>query len=165
MVMDSTGMGELRTDADPMVVVDAANVVGVVPDGWWTRRAEAAELLRDALEPLAETGLAAGDLPAELAWLTRPPLDVVLVVEGAAARISGTRTVRVIAARGSGDDAIVTVVAAERVGRRIAVVTADRALRSRVLELGAFVVGPGALPRRSRLPGPKRSNSTAAPES
>jgi hypothetical protein len=148
-----------------MVVVDAANVVGVIPDGWWTRRAEAAELLRDALEPLAETGLPAGDLPAELAWLTRPPLEVVLVVEGAAARISGTRTVRVIAARGSGDDAIVTVVAAERDGRRIAVVTADRGLRSRVLELGATVVGPGALPRRSRLPAPKRSDSTAAPDS
>jgi hypothetical protein len=162
MVVGSTGMSEPRSAANPLVVVDAANVVGAIPDGWWRRRAEAAALLRDALEPLAGTGLPAGALPAEVAWLTRPPLEVVLVVEGAAARISGTRAVPVIAARGSGDDAIVTLVAAERAGRRIAVVTADRALRSRVLALGAVVVGPGTLPRRSRLPGPKRSDPTAA---
>src|SRR5207237_5286316 len=30
----------------PLLVVDAANVVGMVPDGWWRRRAEATELLR-----------------------------------------------------------------------------------------------------------------------
>jgi hypothetical protein len=136
----------------PLVVVDAANVVGVVPDGWWRRRAEAAELLRDALEPVADAGLPGHGLPAELDWLTRPPLEVVLVVEGAAARITGSSTVRVVAAGGSGDDAIVQVVATEGGGRRVAVVTADRALRSRVMELGAVVVGPGVLPPRSRLP-------------
>lgn len=134
-----------------LLVVDAANVLGVVPDGWWRRRAEAAELLRDALDPLADSGLSGRGLPAELAWLTRPPLDVVLVVEGAAARIAGSRTVRVVAASGSGDDAIVSVVATEGIGRRVAVVTADRALRSRVIELGAVALAPSALPRRSRL--------------
>ena len=139
-------------DARPLVLVDGANVVGMVPDGWWRRRAEAAELLRDALEPLAETGFAAGSLPVSLAWLTRPPLEVVLVVEGAAARIAGTPTVRVMAASGSGDDAIVRTVASEGAGRRCAVVTADRGLRARVTELGAAVVAPGALPPRSRLP-------------
>ena len=46
----------------PLLVVDAANVVGMVPDGWWRRRAEATELLRDALEPLADTGMAGRDL-------------------------------------------------------------------------------------------------------
>jgi hypothetical protein len=139
--------------ASPLLVVDAANVVGAVPDGWWRRRAEAAGLLRDALEPVAESGLPAAGLPAALAWLTGHPLEVVLVVEGAATRVSGARRVRVVRARGSGDDAIVSVVATEGAGRRCAVVTADRALRSRVLDLGAAVVGPGVLPRRSRLPG------------
>lgn len=138
----------------PLVVVDAANVVGVVPDGWWRRRAEAAELLRDALEAVAEAGLPGHSLPAELDWLTRPPLEVVLVVEGAAARITGNATVRVVPAGGSGDDAIVKLVASEGGGRRVAVVTADRGLRSRVIELGAAVLGPGALPPRSRLPSP-----------
>ena len=125
-------------------MVDAANVVGVVPDGWWRRRAEAAELLRDALAPVAERGLPGGDLP--------PPLEVVLVVEGAASRVAGSPTVRVVAAPGSGDDAIVDLVAREGPARRRAVVTADRALRSRVMELGAAVVPPSALPPRARLP-------------
>ena len=105
----------------PLLVVDAANVVGMVPDGWWRRRAEATELLRDAFEPLADTGLAGRDLPAELAWLASPALEVVLVVEGAAAGIGGSPSVRVVPARGSGDDAIVNLVAEEGGGRRTAV--------------------------------------------
>jgi hypothetical protein len=138
--------------ARPLLVVDAANVVGAVPDGWWRRRAQAAELLRDALEPVAAAGLAPGGLPVGLEWLTRPPLEVVLVVEGAAARIGGSPSVRVVAARGSGDDEIVRLLAAEAAGRQAAVVTADRGLRTRVRALGGAVVGPGALPPRSRLP-------------
>jgi hypothetical protein len=139
-------------EAGPLVVVDAANVVGMLPDGWWRRRAEAAELLRDALAPLAESGFDARSLPAGLDWLTRPPLDVVLVVEGAAARIASTPTVRVVAARTSGDEEIVRLVADAGRGRPRAVFTADRVLRSRVAALGAAVVGPGALPSRRRLP-------------
>jgi hypothetical protein len=137
----------------PLLVVDAANVVGSVPDGWWRHRAEATELLLEALGPVAGSGLAAG-LPAALGWLTRPPLEVVLVVEGAAARVAGTPTVRVVGARGSGDDAIVGLVAAEGAGRPTAVVTADRALRSRLIDLGAVVIGPSALPRRRTLGAP-----------
>ena len=139
-------------DPRPLVIVDAANAIGMLPDGWWRRRAEAAGLLRDALAPLAGTGFPANVLPPGLDWLTRPPLDVVLVVEGAAARIGAIPTVRVVAARGSGDDAIVRLVAAEAADRRRVVVTADRRLRSRVTPLGAAVAGPSALPRRVRLP-------------
>lgn len=148
VVRRSRGAEAAAAGVPPLLLVDAANVIAVIPDGWWRRRAEATELLRDALEPLAETGLSAPGLPA---WLTRPPLDVVLVVEGVAARVAGSPNVRVIAARGSGDDAIVGLVAAD-VGRRSAVVTADRALRWRVIELGAIAVSPWALPRRPRLP-------------
>jgi hypothetical protein len=122
-------------------VVDAANVVGIVPDGWWRRRADAAALLRDALEPVPERGLAG--LPG--------PVEVVLVVEGAAAGIGGGAAVRVVAAPRSGDDAIVNVVAREGAGRRCVVATADRGLRSRVVALGAEVVPPSALPRRASL--------------
>jgi hypothetical protein len=136
----------------PLVVVDAANVVGAVPDGWWRRRAEATELLRDALGPLAETGLPAGGLPAGLRWLAVPPLEVVLVVEGAARGVAPSATVRVVSAEGSGDDAIVRLLAAEGTGRQRAVVTGDRELRRRAAERGASVLGPSALPRRSRLP-------------
>jgi hypothetical protein len=123
----------------PVLVVDAANVVGSVPDGWWRRRAAATELLRDALAPLASSGLPTAGLD--------PPLEVVLVVEGAASRVGSGPAVRVVAANGSGDDAIARLVARETgAGRRVAVVTADRGLRARVGALGAAVLLPGALP-------------------
>jgi hypothetical protein len=140
-----------RPEPRPLLVVDAANVVGAVPDGWWRRRAQANQLLRDALAPLASSGLAAAGLPGSLAWLSRPPIEVVLVVEGAAAGVASTDAVRVVAAEGSGDDAIVALVAREASGRPCAVVTRDRQLRSRVASLGAAVLGPDALPPRRRL--------------
>ena len=111
----------------PLLVVDAANVVGSVPDGWWRDRAGAAERLRDALRGRDE--------------------EVVLVVEGKARNVSGVEGVRVVAASGSGDDAIVEVVRAAA-GRAVTVVTADRALRQRVMALGAEVAGPTSVPRR-----------------
>lgn len=117
-----------------LVVVDAANVVGSVPDGWWRDRAGATARLRDRLAPLAVQGL------GELA----PPLDVLLVVEGAARGVQPVEGVRVLAAPRSGDDAIVEVVASEPDRHRI-VVTADRALRERVTRLGAYVLGPRAV--------------------
>jgi hypothetical protein len=121
----------------PLLVVDAANVVGSVPDGWWRDRAGAAVRLRDRLAGVAAAGLP--DLAA--------PVEVVLVVEGRARDIPAVEGVRVQRASGSGDDAIVAVVAAEGSGRRCVVVTADRALRDRVTALGAEVRGPRSLPR------------------
>ena len=123
----------------PLVVVDAANVVGSVPDGWWRDRAGAATRLRDRLSGLASQGLHADGAPD---WLRRPPLEVVLVVEGAARSVGGTAEVRVVSAPGSGDDAIVRLVREEAAGRPCVVITADRELRSRVTALGAAVLGP-----------------------
>lgn len=120
-----------------LLVVDAANVVGSVPDGWWRDRAGAAARLRDRLTGVAATGLA--DLPA--------PVEVVLIVEGQARDVPAVDGVRVVPAAGSGDDAIVAVVAAEGARRRCVVVTADRQLRDRVTALGAEVRGPRSLPR------------------
>ncbi|MBL1100005.1 NTP pyrophosphohydrolase [Streptomyces coffeae] len=136
------------SDAGPapaagLVVVDAANVVGSVPDGWWRDRRGAAERLRDRLAALALDGLAQG--AGGPAWATRPPLDIVLVVEGAARGVEPVAGVRVDTAPGSGDDRIVEVVAEREPGRRCLVVTADRGLRARVRELGAEVVGPRAV--------------------
>lgn len=119
----------------PLLVVDAANVVGSVPDGWWRDRAGATARLRDALEAVATHGLPAPD------WLRTPPIDVVLVVEGKARTVADGDAVRVVVAPGSGDDTIVAVTA-EAEGRQVAVVTADRGLRERVTALGATVLGP-----------------------
>ncbi len=124
--------------AEPtLVVVDGANVVGSVPDGWWRDRAGAARRLRDALVVVARGGLTG----------TPPPVEVVLVLEGAARGVTGVPEVRVVAAAGSGDDAIVELVADRPDGRDCVVVTSDRGLRDRVVRLGARVTGPRSLPR------------------
>ena len=115
-----------------LLVVDAANVVGSVPDGWWRDRHGAAERLRDRLVPYAESGLP--EHPG--------PLEVVLVVEGAARAVASVPGVRTVASTGSGDDRIVELVAEEGRDRPCVVVTADRALRARVRALGAEVTGP-----------------------
>lgn len=126
-----------------LLIVDAANVVGSVPDGWWRDRAGATAALRDALAGLAGTGLhQRGTDPA-----VPPPVEVVLVVEGAARHVPGSATVRVVAAPRSGDDTIVELVRAAG-DRPVIVVTADRALRDRVRDLGASVRGPSSVPRR-----------------
>lgn len=105
-----------------ILIVDAANVVGSVPDGWWRDRRGATERLRDHL--------------ANLAGYAR----VVLVVEGAARGVAAVPGVEVVAARGSGDDAIAELAAA--LGGACVVATADRELIGRVTALGATVRGP-----------------------
>jgi hypothetical protein len=117
-----------------LIVVDGANVIGSVPDGWWRDRAGAAERLRDAL---ASTG------PEALSGAP-PDAEIVLVVEGAARRVREVPGVRVVAAKGSGDDAIVELSRESQDPEKV-VVTADRALADRVRELGARVVGPKSL--------------------
>jgi 8-oxo-dGTP diphosphatase len=103
------------------LVVDAANVVGSRPDGWWKDRAGAAERLQ-------RTVVAAGPgvFPRPrggFGWVASP----VLVLEGAAARAPDVPGVEAIRAPGAGDDAIVAIVSAP--GDWL-VVTADRALRA-----------------------------------
>jgi 8-oxo-dGTP diphosphatase len=136
------------------VVVDAANVVGSRPDGWWRDRAGAARRLVTACLPLARDGVAGADLPAGLdgAGLSRWWPQVVVVVEGAAraAAAEGPPTgvqVAVAVATGSGDDEVVAAVRRSRrraaaAGDAVLVVTADRELRARVVPLGAVAVGP-----------------------
>ncbi|MEV4920948.1 NTP pyrophosphohydrolase [Streptomyces tirandamycinicus] len=119
-----------------LLIVDGANVVGSVPDGWWRDRRGAAERLRDGLVPLAEEGISGHP----------GPVDVVLVVEGRARGVGSVPGVRVEDAPGSGDDRVVELVR-ENAGRSAVVVTADRGLRERVEALGAEVVGPRAVRR------------------
>ena len=126
-------------------MVDVANVMGSRPDGWWRDRAGAAVRLHAELVRLAASGRAVP--PGQ----TDPP-DFVMVLEGAAnaaaARIAASEAaaggeVRVVQARGSGDDMIVAVLR-DLPGRRI-VVTADRDLRERSAAVGATILGPGWL--------------------
>jgi len=117
----------------PVLIVDAANVVGSRPDGWWRDRLGAAGRLRDSLTSLA------GDH------------EVVLVVEGRARHLAPIDGVDVVAAPGSGDDEIVRIAAAKSgSGRAVVVVTADRELRQRLTAIGAEVAGPRTLPYARR---------------
>ncbi|WP_436530065.1 hypothetical protein [Actinoplanes sp. HUAS TT8] len=121
-----------------MIIVDGANVVGSVPDGWWRDRAGAAVRLRDNLAAVPAAGLTG--IPA--------PVEVVLVVEGQARNIpQGPPGVRIERATGSGDDKIIDLVRDEPRPRRIVVVTADRGLRDRAVALGAEIRGPSSVPR------------------
>ncbi|GAA0557206.1 hypothetical protein GCM10010172_45260 [Paractinoplanes ferrugineus] len=123
----------------PLVIVDGANVVGSVPDGWWRDRAAAAIRLRDALASVISGGLP--DIPG--------PVEVTLVVEGKAREIPpADNGVTLARAPHSGDDKIIDLVRDEPRDRRIVVVTADRELRERASALGAEVRGPSGVPRR-----------------
>ncbi|APE37286.1 hypothetical protein BOX37_28900 [Nocardia mangyaensis] len=119
-----------------LIVVDAANVIGSRPNGWWRDRAGAARRLL-----------------ADLAGLsTRLPetTSIVVVLEGAAkAAVDDTEPatprMTVVLAERSGDDKIVDVVAQASAADQITVVTADRELRSRVQAPSTDTVGPSWL--------------------
>ncbi|MEV6875087.1 NUDIX hydrolase [Amycolatopsis sp. NPDC051128] len=134
-----------RIGHELVLVVDAANVVGSRPDGWWRDRHGAAERVRDQLAKLAEAGVPDPGDPA-VTWWPR----IVLVVEGKARHVGPVPGVEVVAADTDGDSKIVEVVA-KQAGARILVATADRELRRRVEALGASILGPGTL--RTQLDG------------
>lgn len=110
-----------------VLVIDAANVVGSVPDGWWKDRAAAARRLHERL--------LVGDTPHDL---------VVLVLEGGAkAGVKAGRDAHVLTVHAprDGDSAIRSQVTALRMrGDVVTVVTADRALAANVAP--ALVLSP-----------------------
>lgn len=124
----------------PAVVVDVANVMGSVPDGWWNDRAGAAQRLLARLSQLAVEGMDAEHLglPATR-WF--PSVAAVLEGEARGADV-GSEHVEVFRASGSGDDEIVAV-ARGFLGLRspVIVATSDRGLAARVEDLGASVHG------------------------
>ena len=127
----------------PTVIVDAANVIGAVPDGWWKDRRAAAVRLRDRVDAFVANGngIRAGflDLPdTRVAGLAQAFPEWVLVTEGIARGIGDGAHVRVVDAPEVGDDAIVAEV--DRVseqGAIVTVVTSDAELKVRVRVAGA----------------------------
>ena len=117
-----------------VLLVDAANVVGARPDGWWRDRAGATQRL---LRRLADADLTTPD--------GSRITEVVAVVEGRARDVAAPEGVRVVRAEGSGDDALVACATElSDAGTPLVVVTADRGLRAR-LPVGTAVLGPGRL--------------------
>lgn len=130
-------------ESHPILVIDAANVVGSRPDGWWRDRPGAARRLLDSLTALGPVPADWFGLTAQRVW---PRIDVIL--EGQANRVAWDQNAAVTVHRAarSGDDAVVDVVrdlATEGVAP-ITVVTADRGLRARLPSQARFI-GPGTL--------------------
>ena len=114
-----------------MLVIDAANVIGSRPTGWWRDRPGAARRFTERVRATVTAGL------------LDPP--VTLVLEGqarAGADEAVVDGVEVVHAPGEGDDTIAAIAEAHR---DVVVVTADRELAERVRAANADVVGPSWL--------------------
>ena len=110
-------------------MIDAANVVGSRPTGWWRDRAGAA---RTFVARVREA-TAAGSLSE--------PVVVVLEGQARAGASEGVSDgVEVVHAAGEGDDTLASLAATG--DRPVTLVTADRGLSERARQAGAEVVGP-----------------------
>ena len=112
-------------------IVDASNVIGSRPDGWWRDRAGATRRLIAALEAFGEPVTVVLDAPVEL---DDPRVEIVV------ARRRG---------RDAADDEIVRLLEAAADPSTLCVVTSDRELADRARALGAEVEGAGRF--RDRL--------------
>lgn len=114
-----------------MLVIDAANVIGSRPTGWWRDRPGAARVFTERVRASVAAGRLAGPVTVVLEGQARP---------GAAEEdVDGVKVVHALA---DGDDTIAGVAASNR---GAVVVTADRQLAARVRAVQGEVVGPGWL--------------------
>ena len=114
-----------------MLVVDAANVIGSRPNGWWRDRPGAARTFVETVRAGVREGRIEG--------------PVVVVLEGQSRRGADEATVdgvEVVHAKGEGDDTIASLAQAHQ---GATVVTADRGLAERVRAADGDVVKPGWL--------------------
>ena len=116
-------------------LVDASNVIGSRPDGWWRDRSGAARRLIAQLETFADE--------------TGEPVTVVLDA-GPAEQAHGDVEVVVARRRGrdAADDEIVRLLEDSPAPEDVRVVTSDAALAARVRALGATVHGAGGFRER-----------------
>jgi hypothetical protein len=112
-----------------MLLIDAANVIGSRPNGWWRDRPSAARQLTRRVRQAATEG--------------KLPGRVVVVLEGQSKQ--GVEPgladgVEVVHAPGHGDDTLVALAAAS--DEPVTLVSADRGLADRARRRGADVVSP-----------------------
>lgn len=117
-----------------VLVVDAANVIGSRPDGWWRDRPGAARRFVDQVRSAVEAGR------------LEPPVTIVVEGRARSGVDPGTeRGVEVVPAPAEGDDTIAALAGAKVADGAVVVVTADRGLAARVRDAGGEVVGPSWL--------------------
>lgn len=118
----------------PVLVIDAANVIGSRPDGWWRDRPRAARRFTEQVR----AAVVAGQLD--------PPVTVVLEGRARAGVDEAIANgVEVVHAPGEADD---TIAAFSQQHREVVVVTADRELAERAHAANATVVTPSWLLER-----------------
>jgi hypothetical protein len=118
-----------------VLLVDAANVVGSRPTGWWRDRSGAARAFVEQVRAALKSGR-----------LAEP---VVVVLEGTArdgVRAGVVDGVTVLHAAGGGDEMLLDVTS--DASDQVTLVTADRELPQQAESLGAEVVGPEWLIQR-----------------
>ena len=130
-----------------VLVVDGANVVGSVPDGWWADRAGAAARLHSSL---VERHLPYDAVVLVLEGKARAGVDATVIDRVITDRVITDRvitdSVTTVHAKGSGDDEIVARCQEHAdAGDVVTVVTADRGLLARLAPLGVGVLGPRTL--------------------
>lgn len=108
-------------------IIDAMNVIGSRPDGWWKNRRGAMVRLVDQLEHWASAQ--GHHVTVVFERPMSPPIDSSVIEIGHAPR----------AAANSADDEIVRLVTADDRPQEINVVTSDIALADRVRNAGASV--------------------------
>lgn len=125
----------MGADDRERLVVDAMNVIGSRPTGWWRDRRGAMAALVAELGELAARG---GD-------------DVTVVLDSKPFDLpAGPVGVRFAPGPGpdAADDVIVELVGADHEPSSLVVATSDRRLAERVCALGADTISAGALRRR-----------------
>ena len=118
-----------------VLLIDAANVVGSRPTGWWRDRPGAARTFVVQVRAAMGSGRLAGSVVVVLEGKARGGVEAG-VLDG----------VKVLHAAGSGDDMLIEVISES--SEQVTLVTADRELRQRAEALGADVVGPAWLIQR-----------------
>jgi hypothetical protein len=110
------------------LVIDAANVIGSRPDGWWRDRPRAAQRFTDRVRASVVAGRLDSPVTVVLEGQARAGVDQ-SIADG----------VEIVHAPGEADD---TIAALAENDRKVVVVTADRELAERVCAANAEVVGP-----------------------
>ena len=122
----------------PVLVIDAANVIGSRPTGWWRDRPGAARRFTEQVRAAVVSGRVGAPVTVVLEGQARAGVE-----EGEADGVD------VVHAPGEGDDTIAALAEAHQDAAgapgTVVVVTADRGLAGRVRATGADVVGPSWL--------------------
>jgi predicted RNA-binding protein with PIN domain len=120
--------------AEPRLVVDAMNVIGSRPTGWWRdRRGAMSAFVAELGEYVAATG------EAVTVVLDSQPFEIAP---------AGVDVHFAYPGRGAADDAIVAMVESDPDPSSLVVATSDKELVARVRALGAEVTSAGALRRQ-----------------